>query len=234
MTSPPRPTSLPTFPALSSPGRQGRKIVERDASLSGFANTLSAIFDAPPSQARGLRVLEADWFQTPLGEMIAITCDDRLCLVEFHDRRALELDIALLRKRLNAPVVPAQNAVLAEAARQFLAYFQGTRTAFTLPLHIEGSPFQTSVWDELLRIPLGETRSYADLAIALQKPGGQRAIGQANGMNRLCIVIPCHRVIRAGGDPAGYGGGAWRKQWLLDHEARLANKPTQRSLLPLT
>ncbi len=83
-----------------------------------------------------------------------------------------------------------------------------------------GRQFEESVWGELRRIPYGETRSYEDLARAVGRPGGSRAVGQANGRNRIAIVIPCHRVVNKGGELGGYGGGLWRKRFLLDLEQR--------------
>lgn len=93
--------------------------------------------------------------------------------------------------------------------------------AFEVPFPLVGTDFQTAVWRELLKIPLGETRSYSDIARAVGKPNAVRAVGTANGANRLAIVIPCHRVVRSDGSLCGYGGGRWRKEWLLDHEAKL-------------
>ena len=96
----------------------------------------------------------------------------------------------------------------------------GSRTRFEVPLVYPGSPFQRAVWEQLLRIPYGEMRSYEDVAIAVGAPGAQRAVGRANGQNRIAILIPCHRVVNKGGKLCGYGGGLWRKQFLLDLEAR--------------
>lgn len=95
--------------------------------------------------------------------------------------------------------------------------------AFEVPFPLVGTDFQTSVWRELLEIPLGETRSYSDIARAVGKPNAVRAVGTANGANRLAIVIPCHRVVRSDGSLCGYGGGRWRKEWLLDHEAQVCS-----------
>jgi AraC family transcriptional regulator of adaptative response/methylated-DNA-[protein]-cysteine methyltransferase len=94
-----------------------------------------------------------------------------------------------------------------------------------VPLVAPGTPFEERVWSELRAIPRGETRSYEGLAAALGRPAAARAVGRANGMNRLAIVIPCHRVIGADGSLTGYGGGLWRKQRLLDLEASGAPSP---------
>ncbi|MFF1463364.1 methylated-DNA--[protein]-cysteine S-methyltransferase [Streptomyces sp. NPDC058330] len=106
----------------------------------------------------------------------------------------------------------------AEAVRQLDAYFAGDLTDFDLPLRLEGTPFQRTVWAELRRIPYGETRSYGELAERLGKPGASRAVGLANGKNPVGIIVPCHRVIGASGGLTGYGGGLERKQRLLAFE----------------
>ncbi|MYX73279.1 methylated-DNA--[protein]-cysteine S-methyltransferase [Streptomyces sp. SID3915] len=106
----------------------------------------------------------------------------------------------------------------AETVRQLDAYFAGDLTDFDLPLRLEGTPFQRTVWAELRRIPYGETRSYGELAERLGKPGASRAVGLANGKNPVGIIVPCHRVIGASGGLTGYGGGLERKQRLLAFE----------------
>ncbi|MFI5806900.1 methylated-DNA--[protein]-cysteine S-methyltransferase [Streptomyces sp. NPDC051561] len=105
-----------------------------------------------------------------------------------------------------------------EVIEQLNAFFQGELTEFTLPLHLEGTPFQRSVWEQLLTIPYGETRSYGQLADQLGKAGASRAVGLANGKNPIGIVVPCHRVIGSGGSLTGYGGGLDRKRRLLAFE----------------
>ncbi|WP_406120229.1 methylated-DNA--[protein]-cysteine S-methyltransferase [Streptomyces sp. NBC_00989] len=110
----------------------------------------------------------------------------------------------------------------AEATAQLQAYFTGELKEFTLQLHLHGTPFQRTVWDQLRRIPYGETRSYGDLADALGNPGASRAVGLANGKNPIGIIVPCHRVVGANGSLTGYGGGLDRKQRLLDFESGAA------------
>ncbi|MFJ7420682.1 methylated-DNA--[protein]-cysteine S-methyltransferase [Streptomyces uncialis] len=105
-----------------------------------------------------------------------------------------------------------------ETARQLDAYFAGELTDFDLPLSLDGTPFQRSVWEQLLRIPFGETRTYGELAEALGNPAASRAVGLANGRNPISVIVPCHRVIGANGNLTGYGGGLPRKQRLLDFE----------------
>ncbi|MDO0924931.1 methylated-DNA--[protein]-cysteine S-methyltransferase [Streptomyces sp. TG1A-8] len=108
--------------------------------------------------------------------------------------------------------------VFAEAQEQLTAYFAGELKEFTLPLGLHGTPFQRAVWEQLTKIPYGETRSYGALAAALGRPGASRAVGLANGRNPIGIVVPCHRVIGSDGSLTGYGGGLERKQRLLDFE----------------
>ncbi|MFF2848990.1 methylated-DNA--[protein]-cysteine S-methyltransferase [Streptomyces sp. NPDC058001] len=106
----------------------------------------------------------------------------------------------------------------AETVRQLDAYFAGDRTEFDVPMRLHGTPFQQSVWEQLLAIPYGETRTYGDLAQALGKPGASRAVGLANGKNPISVIVPCHRVIGSDGSLTGYGGGLPRKRRLLDFE----------------
>ncbi|WP_405989813.1 methylated-DNA--[protein]-cysteine S-methyltransferase [Streptomyces sp. NBC_00986] len=110
----------------------------------------------------------------------------------------------------------------AETTAQLQAYFTGELKEFTLRLRLHGTPFQQTVWDQLRRIPYGETRSYGDLADALGNPGASRAVGLANGKNPIGIIVPCHRVVGANGSLTGYGGGLERKQRLLDFESGAA------------
>jgi methylated-DNA-[protein]-cysteine S-methyltransferase len=108
------------------------------------------------------------------------------------------------------------------AKEQLAAYFAGDLTEFTLELRLAGSPFQRKVWQQLTRIPYGETRSYGELAEALGSPGASRAVGLANGRNPIGIIVPCHRVVGAKGSLTGYGGGLDRKKRLLDFESGAA------------
>ncbi len=112
------------------------------------------------------------------------------------------------------------NPLLTEAIRQLRAYFRGELREFTLPLEMQGTSFQKQVWRELLKIPYGETRSYADLATSIGVPKAVRAVGAANGANPIAIVIPCHRVIGSSGKLVGYGGGLELKRELLKLERR--------------
>ena len=114
--------------------------------------------------------------------------------------------------------------------RSLKEYFAGIRKEFCLPLVNPGTDFQLRVWKELLMIPFGVTRSYQDQADALGNHSSVRAVANANGMNRIAIIIPCHRVIGANGSLTGYGGGLKRKKWLIDHEKRYSGQPYEKNL----
>jgi len=185
---------------------------------SGFRAAFARVFGETPGHARDTALLTATWIETPLGPMLAIAGDRGLELLEFVDRRALETELRELRRSLDGVIVPGDHAILRQTRNELREYFEGRRQAFTMPLNQRGSDFQLKAWGALCRIPYGETRSYSDMAREVGSPAAVRAIGRVNGQNRIAIVVPCHRVIRADGSLCGYGGGRWRKQWLLDHE----------------
>jgi AraC family transcriptional regulator, regulatory protein of adaptative response / methylated-DNA-[protein]-cysteine methyltransferase len=178
------------------------------------------IFGEPPSTARTRGPLLAERIDTPLGAMIAVADDEGLRLLEFIDRRATERELSILRRRLQTNVVPGEHRYLTAVRQQLAGYFSGKNFEFDIPLALIGSEFQLRAWKILQSIPVGETRSYSWMAKRLGDENARRAVGRANGTNMICIVIPCHRVIRADGALCGYGGGLWRKKWLLDHERR--------------
>jgi len=109
-----------------------------------------------------------------------------------------------------------------DALTQLREFFAGTREQFSLPVVPTGTAFESEVWNELQRIPFGQTCSYLNIANRLNNPNAIRAVGRANGANPIAIIIPCHRVIGSDGSLTGYAGGLWRKRWLLDHEARIS------------
>jgi O-6-methylguanine DNA methyltransferase len=158
---------------------------------------------------------------TPLGPMLAGATADGICLLEFTDRPMLPTQLRVLAHRLQRPLVVGRHPLLDALQAQLDEYFAGRRVDFELPLVAPGSPFQERTWQTLRRIPAGSTLSYEELAVAAGRPGAQRAAGTANGANRICLLVPCHRVVRKGGGLGGYGGGLWRKAWLLDHEQRM-------------
>ncbi len=147
---------------------------------------------------------------TPVGDLRLVADDTALVGVWFPDHRG-------------APAVDATSVgthpLLDRAEAELSAYFAGTLRGFSVPTRAAGTPFQRAVWAELARIPYGETRSYAQIAVAVGRPGATRAVGTANGANPLSIVVPCHRVVATGGAISGYAGGVDKKRWLLDWEA---------------
>jgi len=187
-------------------------------SESGFRAAFARAFGAAPVEAAAGEAVALEWIASPVGPLVAGATDEGLCFLEFSDRRMLEAQLATLRRRLGAPLVPGRHRWLDVLREQLDAYFAARRQSFDLPLVIRGTPFQEQVWRTLLEIPYGETWSYRDVAARIKQPGATRAVGTANGMNRIAIVIPCHRVVNADGRMGGYGGGVWRKQFLLDLE----------------
>lgn len=189
-------------------------------SASGFRDAFAKTFGAAPGRAREADCVRLAWVESPVGPLLLGATERGVALLEFTDRRALEAQLATLRRRLARPLVPGTNGWIERAKGELAEYFAGTRREFELPIDAPGTPFEEAVWGQLRQIPYGETRSYEDLAVALDRPGGSRAVGQANGRNRVAIVIPCHRVVNKGGELGGYGGGLWRKRFLLDLEQR--------------
>ncbi|MBM2815542.1 MAG: ada [Ignavibacteria bacterium] len=160
-------------------------------------------------------------FTTPLGEMLAAGNDAGLCLLEFSDRPALPKEIEDLKKLLDSDFVSGEHPIINQAEEQINEYFKGIRQEFTVKLNAPGTEFQKKIWSILLEIPFGATRSYKDQAIKYGNILSLRAVAKANGDNRISIIIPCHRIIGTGGKLIGYGGGLWRKQKLLEHEAKV-------------
>lgn len=187
-------------------------------SLSGFTHTFKHLLETSPQKAMELEVIYMDRFTTPLGPMYACATSKGVCLVEFTDRRMLETELKDLIKRLKAKIMIGENEHIATVKTQMAEYYAGKRTQFDVPLDTPGTPFQQSVWQRLQRIPYGETQSYKQLAEKIGSPKAIRAVANANGHNKIAIIIPCHRVIGSDGSLTGYGGGIPRKKWLLELE----------------
>ncbi|OJW51112.1 MAG: bifunctional transcriptional activator/DNA repair enzyme protein Ada [Alphaproteobacteria bacterium 41-28] len=205
--------------------REGNKVIDAqlDAgyeSSSGFRDAFSRIMGAAPTLVGLRHILKAAWLDTRLGPMIAIADERELYLLEFVDRRGLEREVERLRKKTKSTILPGITEPIHSIERELNQYFDGKLEEFKTPLFLLGSPFQKRVWEELQKIPFGETRSYSDIAAAIGKPSAFRAVANANGANQLAIIIPCHRVINTNGDLGGYGGGITRKKWLINHEKR--------------
>ncbi len=160
--------------------------------------------------------MEYEFLETPIGHLLLAADEGGLRHVDFprHDQAA-RIGAGWLRGR----------RLLGAAIEQLGAYFSGRLLDFDLPLAARGTDFRKVVWNQLLRIPYGETISYGELARRIGDPGASRAVGAANGANPLPIIVPCHRVIGSNGKLTGFGGGLAVKQWLLDHERRHAPRP---------
>jgi AraC family transcriptional regulator, regulatory protein of adaptative response / methylated-DNA-[protein]-cysteine methyltransferase len=168
--------------------------------------------------------------ESPLGELIAGATGEGVCLLEFSDRRRAARECRDLVKLLKQPLEEGDNEHLRALRLQLNDYFAGNLKKFTIPLVTPGTEFQMTVWSGLLGIPFGQTRSYQEQANILKMPDAVRAVANANGMNRISIVIPCHRVIGSDGRLTGYGGGLKRKKWLLDHEKKYSGKAFEMTL----
>ena len=184
-------------------------------SHSGFRDAFARLFGKTPGRGRDGDCVFVSWIRSPLGPLVAGATSEGICLLEFTDRRMLEAQFTTVRRLFKGPIVPGSNAHLEQLERELGDYFSGSLKRFTVPLVYPGSPFQQRVWRELLAIPHGETRSYEQIAADIGKPKAVRAVGHANGLNRIAIVIPCHRVINKDGKLGGYGGGLRRKEFLL-------------------
>lgn len=207
--------------------RGGEAVIEAQLSTgyessSGFRDAFSRIMGAAPTKLGNQNILKASWLDTPLGPMIAIANEEALYLLEFVDRRGLEREIERLRQRTKSAIIPGRSESIDSIERELHLYFKGKLSTFQTPLFLIGSPFQKHVWAELLKIPPSETRSYAEIAIAIGRPSAYRAVALANGANQFAIIIPCHRVINSNGELGGYGGGLTRKQWLINHERKIS------------
>jgi methylated-DNA-[protein]-cysteine S-methyltransferase len=157
-----------------------------------------------------------DFLDSPIGPLVVAAVDDAIAY------------LLLPKEGKPARVAPEWHrspAKLREARVQLAAYFAGTLLAFDMPLAPRGTPFQRSVWNQLLEIPYGDTTSYVALARRLGNPNAMRAVGAANGANPIAIIVPCHRVIGHDGQLVGFGGGLPAKRWLLAHERHHAPAP---------
>ena len=192
-------------------------------SLSGFREAFKKWFGKPPKRSKEAGTcISLNRILTPLGPMVVAASEQTVCLLEFADRRMLETQLIRVQKIFDAVFVPGTNGLIEKLEAQVTEYFNSSRREFTLPIDATGSDFQMQVWSRLQEIPFGETTSYDRIAKSIGKPGASRAVGRANGDNRFAIIIPCHRVIRSDGTMSGYGGGVWRKKWLIEHERKMA------------
>ncbi len=203
--------------------RAGGEVIEAqlDAgfdSPSGFRSAFAKLLGQAPGSFTGQEQLLADWIDTPLGSMIAVSDVTSLHLLEFMDRKALPTELKKLRQSARSEIGLGRYEPTEEIAAELKSYFAGQSAEFNTPLALHGSAFTQRVWQALRNIPAGHTRSYRDIARDIQQPTAVRAVARANGANQIALVIPCHRVIGADGSLTGYGGGLWRKQKLIELE----------------
>ncbi|MEL6558497.1 MAG: methylated-DNA--[protein]-cysteine S-methyltransferase [Bacteroidota bacterium] len=188
-------------------------------SLSGFGYTYKKILGKSPTKSSGQLVILINRVTTPLGPMFICATDKGVCLLEFVDRKMLETELKDLQRLLAATIMAGENQHTRQMKIELDEYFLGSRKQFQIPLDLPGTAFQKSAWQSLQDIPYGETTTYSEQARKIDKPTATRAVARANGMNRVSIVVPCHRVIGKNSQLTGYGGGLERKQWLLEHES---------------
>lgn len=159
--------------------------------------------------------------QTPLGEMLAIKSEKGLCMLEFFDGKSTEKQLKEIENL--GEILEKDDEVLNRLENELNDYFKGNLKEFSIPLDLIGTDFQKKVWNELIKIPFGETRSYKEQSIAVGDLLAIRAVANANGKNKIAIVVPCHRVIGSDGSLTGYAGGKKRKQFLLELESKQLN-----------
>jgi AraC family transcriptional regulator of adaptative response/methylated-DNA-[protein]-cysteine methyltransferase len=169
-----------------------------------------------------VRTIVSATLDTPLGRAVVAASDDGVCLLELGPDDRVDRQLDALETWLGAQTQMGENHHLELLEAELNAYFNGTLKAFTVCTDTPGTPFQQRVWKALQRIPFGTTASYRDIADDLNAPSATRAVGGANGANRLSIVIPCHRVIGIDGSMTGFGGGIEIKRMLLEHERKVS------------
>jgi AraC family transcriptional regulator of adaptative response/methylated-DNA-[protein]-cysteine methyltransferase len=187
-------------------------------SHSGFRDAFARIAGRTPGRAREAEPISVITWESPIGALVLGAVDAGVCLLEFSDERRVERQASALHRWFGGPVVRESHHHLDTLREQLEEYFSGARREFSVPLVTRGTPFELATWNALLDIPYGNTVSYSDIARSIGNPGAVRAVGSANGRNRIAIVIPCHRVVNTGGQLGGYGGGLWRKKRLLELE----------------
>jgi len=187
-------------------------------SESDFRESFAHVFGNPPSAVDRESSIWINRIGTPLGSMIMGVHDGGLCLLEFAERRMLDTQLKRLRQRMGRVFLPGDHPLMKQVKQELGSYFEGKLRKFSVPLQAPGTAFQEAVWAALVKIPYGEMQSYADVAGKIGKASAVRAVGRANGDNRIAIIIPCHRVVGSDGELTGYGGGLWRKEYLLAME----------------
>jgi AraC family transcriptional regulator of adaptative response/methylated-DNA-[protein]-cysteine methyltransferase len=206
--------------------KEGDKVIEAAYSadydsLSGFNAIFKKTTGFTPNSSKNKNIVQVTRILTPLGPMLAGATDQGICLLEFVDRKMIETQLNKIRKIFKAELIPGKSKYFEKLNIQITEYFAGKRTSFDIALAIDGTEFQMKAWKALLKIPYGKTVSYEHQAKVVGNQKAVRAVAKANGDNRISIIIPCHRVIGKDGSLTGYGGGIWRKQYLLDMEQKI-------------
>lgn len=158
------------------------------------------------------------YFKTPVGELILGSCNNKLCLADWQERKMRDSIDNRLKKGLNAEYVELSSEVIEETKKQLNEYFNNDRQVFDIPLLMVGTEFQKSVWNGLIEIPFATTASYLDLAKSIGNEKAVRAVATAVGANAISLLIPCHRIIGSDGSLTGYAGGLDTKKKLLKLE----------------
>ncbi len=159
--------------------------------------------------------------KSPIGDLMIVASDEGISSLWFVDPGKRDEIIKKLEKESGSWLIEGSNDIIINAKKQLKEYFDGDRTEFKLPLDINGSNFQITVWNLLKKISFGKTKSYLQMAKEYGDVNAIRAVAHANGENPVGIIIPCHRVIGSKGELTGYAGGIWRKEWLLEHEQKV-------------
>lgn len=164
--------------------------------------------------------------RSPLGILLAVAVEEGICLLEFTEKERLELQLTRLKKVFGEDIQPGESRFFHHLEEQLKEYFEGKRKEFDIPLVVLGTDFQKKVWEALHSVVYGKTNSYEAQAIRIGDKNAVRAVAKANGENRIAILIPCHRIVGKSGDLTGYGGGIWRKKFLLELEQKYSDSPT--------
>lgn len=189
-------------------------------SLSGFAYTFKTLMGKEPQKGKSSNVITLKRITTPVGPMYIAADKHGICMLEFVDRKSIENEILKIQKIRQAPILIGQNNHIKEAEKQIVKYFEGKLKYFTLSISYIGNKREIDYWEKIKQIPYGETKTYSQLAkemgLSFQK------IRKLNGLNKIAILIPCHRLIEEDGNLLGYGGGIERKKWMLNLEKKNA------------
>lgn len=174
-----------------------------------------------------METIETHFYASPVGELIIGSFGENLCLCDWRYRNMRSTVDNRLKSFYNAEFKEGSSAIIEKTISQLEEYFSGSRKVFELPLNFAGTDFQLQVWNELVKIPFGKTRSYLELAEKLDNPGAIRAVASANGANAISIIVPCHRIIGSDGSLTGYAGGLPAKKKLLQLEKALVVGQTE-------